>query len=291
MRGSLYQNSDITRTNPSCFVFLIDQSSSMAAPFGEDRSQPLTKAEGVALALNNLLRNLIITCSKSDGIRNYLDVCVIGYGATVGPAWVGALAGQEVVTIRDVAYNCAQMVERTRMVDDGFGQERPQVVRTPIWIAPVARGSTLMCQALQYTKQVLDDWLLRNASAFPPVIVHITDGEATDGDPAPLLKALSEVSSLNGPVTLFNVHLSSRREAEPLKFPDTVDALPLVDGKVDPYARMLFENASLLTPYMRTVAWENGLILTEEARAFVLNADPTLLVLALEIGTRPGNVW
>ncbi len=54
---------------------------------------------------------------------------------------------------------------------------------------------------------------------------------------------------------------------------------------------MLFERASLLTPFMRNVAWENGLYLSEQSRAFVLNADPTLLVLALEIGTRPGNVW
>ena len=42
---------------------------------------------------------------------------------------------------------------------------------------------------------------------------------------------------------------------------------------------------------MRTVAWENGLPLTDAAKAFVLNADPTLLVLALEIGTRPGKLW
>ncbi|HVK06710.1 MAG TPA: vWA domain-containing protein [Armatimonadaceae bacterium] len=291
MRG-LYQNSDITRNNPSCFLFLIDQSSSMAAPFGEDRANhPLTKAEAVALALNNLLRNLLITCSKSDGIRNYFDVCVIGYGANVGPAWSGPLAGQEVVTIRDVAQNCARILERTELVEDGFGEKHPQTVRTPVWVSPVARGSTLMCEALRYAHNVLEDWLMRNATCFPPVIVHITDGEATDGDPAPLLAALGNLTSLNGQVTLFNVHLSSRRAAEPLKFPDTPDALPLVEGKVDPYARMLFETASPLTSYMRTVAWENGLILSDQSRAFVLNADPTLLVLALEIGTRPGNVF
>jgi len=284
-------SSEITRNNPSCFLFLVDQSSSMAEPFGEDRSSGVTKAEGVALALNNLLRNLIITCSKSDGIRNYFDVAVIGYGATVGPAWTGALTGREMVTIRDVANNYARILERTETVDDGFGGKVEQKTQMPVWIEPRAKGSTLMCEALRYAHVVLSDWVLRNATAFPPVIVHITDGEATDGDPAPLLGALGELTTTNGKVTLFNVHLSSRRAAEPLKFPDKVEELPVVEGKVDPYARMLFERASLLTPFMRNVAWENGLYLSEQSRAFVLNADPTLLVLALEIGTRPGNVW
>jgi hypothetical protein len=284
-------SSEITRNNPSCFLFLVDQSSSMAEPFGEDRASGVTKAEGVALALNNLLRNLIITCSKSDGIRNYFDVAVIGYGATVGPAWTGALTGQEVVTIRDVANNHARIIERTEAVDDGFGGKDEQTTRFPVWIEPKAKGSTLMCQALNYANNVLSEWVLRNATAFPPVIVHITDGEATDGDPGPLLSALGELGTTNGKVTLFNVHLSSRRAAEPLKFPDSPDALPVVDGKTDPYAKLLFEKASPLTPFMRNVAWENGLYLNERSRAFVLNADPTLLVLALEIGTRPGNVW
>lgn len=284
-------SSEITRHNPSCFLFLIDQSSSMAEPFGEDRAAGVTKAEGVALALNNLLRNLIITCSKSDGIRNYFDVCVLGYGEKVGPAWNGALAGQEVVTIRDVANNFARIMERTEAVDDGFGGTVQQTTQTPVWIEPRAKGSTLMCEALGYAHTVLSDWLMRNATAFPPVIVHITDGEATDGDPSGWMAALANLTTTNGSVTLFNVHLSSRRAAEPLKFPDSVDALPKIEGATDPFSRMLFERASLLTPFMRNVAWENGLYLTEQSRAFVLNADPTLLVLALEIGTRPGNVW
>lgn len=290
---AVYASSDITRNNPSCFLFLVDQSSSMAEPFGEDRTNPQTKAEGVALALNNLIRNLIITCSKSDGIRNYFDICVIGYGQTVQPLWGGALAGQDMVSIREVANNYIGMTEKVDMVDDGFGfgQQVPRTTKTPIWVTPTAKGSTLMCTALRYSYDILSNWLLRSATAFPPVIVHITDGEATDGDPTPYLAALAGLGNHNGRVTLFNVHLSSRRQAEPLRFPDSADVLPKVAGRTDPYAKMLWESSSYLTPYMRNVAWENGLMLTDRSRAFVLNADPSLLVLALEIGTRPGAMW
>lgn len=287
---AVYNSSDITRNNPGFFLFLVDQSSSMADAFGEDRVSKQTKAGGVALALNNLLRNLVITCSKGDGVRNYFDVCVIGYGQTVAPAWRGALAGQEIVSIRDVANNYARLNETVENVDDGGNLVQNRTVQ-PVWIEPTASGSTLMCAALQYGHQILSEWLARAQTAFPPVVVHITDGEATDGDPAPHLRRLMESGNHNGNVTLFNVHLSSRRAAVPLSFPDSMKDLPHVEGRTDPYAKLLWEHSSYLTPYMRTVAWENGLLLTEQARAFVLNADPSLLVLSLEIGTRPGAMW
>ncbi len=272
-----YTNTEITRQNPSCFVFLIDQSSSMAASFEEDR----TKSEAVALALNNLLRNLILTCSKSEGIRDYFDVAVIGYGRYVGPAWGGSLAGRELVPISEVAASVLRMDEHPVEVAPGEWEK----VQAPVWVEPRAEGSTLMCNALSYVHQMLGYWLGRNPVSFPPVIVHITDGEATDGDPAAYFRALSELGTQNGRVSLFNVHLSSRKSATPLSFPDSTEQLP------DDYAKLLFNSSSFLTPYMRSVAWENGLPLTEKAKAFVLNADPSLMVLALEIGTRPGKLW
>ncbi len=280
-------NNGITRHNPSCFLFLVDQSSSMAQPFGEDRVAAQTKAEGVALALNNLIRNLVITCSKAEGVRNYFDIAVIGYGKTIGSAWTGALAGGEIVPIRDVAYNFARMAERTPAASG----VPVQTARVPVWVEPSAGGSTPMCEALHYSYGLLSNWLRTNNSAFPPVVVHITDGEATDGDPAPLMASLTDLKTANGSVTLFNVHLSSRWGAVPASFPDTPAALVDATGKPDPFARMLWERASVLTPFMRSVAWDNGIYLTPESKAFVLNADPTLMVLALEIGTRPGNIW
>lgn len=280
----MYVNSGITRNNPSCFLFIIDQSASMAQQFG-DRSEGQTKAEGVATALNNLLRNIIITCSKSDGIRNYFDVGVLGYGEMAGPAWSGPLMGRELVPIRDVAHYYARTVEKRETVVDPFGVETEQIVKLPVWVEPKAKGSTPMCEALNQAYEILKIWLLRNQNCQPPVIVHITDGEATDGSPAPVMAALTELKSANGPAILFNVHLSSRRDALPTSFPDTAEGLP------DAYARMLFEQSSYLTKYMRAVAWDNAMPLTEAAKAFVLNADPTMLVLALEIGTRASSIW
>ena len=86
---------EISRTNPTCFIFLVDQSSSMLKPFAGQTDKQ--KAEGVADAINRLLQNLILKCAKSDGIRDYFHVGVIGYGGSVASALGGALAGQTLV--------------------------------------------------------------------------------------------------------------------------------------------------------------------------------------------------
>ena len=59
---------EISRANPTCFLFLIDQSGSMAERFGGDLARPRPK--GVADAINRLLETLITRCSKGDYIAD-----------------------------------------------------------------------------------------------------------------------------------------------------------------------------------------------------------------------------
>src|SRR6516162_9726029 len=105
---------EISRANPSCFLFLIDQSRSMARPFGGQRG--IVKAQGVANAVNRVMQNLVLKCTKSDGIRDYFYVGVIGYGAKVGPAFSGGLAGQGLVRISDVADKPLRLEERSKKI-------------------------------------------------------------------------------------------------------------------------------------------------------------------------------
>jgi len=275
-------DAEISRTNPSCFLFLIDQSGSMDDPFGVGESQK-KKADGVADAINRLLQNLVIKCAKSEGVRDYYYVGVLGYGAKVGPAFGGALAGKELVAISEIADHPARVEERSKRADDGVGGLVDQTVKFPIWFDAVAKGGTPMCEVLKRAQGILSGWLAEHPDCSPPIVIHVTDGESTDGDPTAQAEAVQALRSSDGNVLLFNVHLSSSRSAA-IEFPDGEETLP------DKFAKLLFSISSSLPSYMRSVAQSEGYSVTDGTRGFVFNADIVSVIRFLDIGTRPSNL-
>ncbi len=159
-------SAEISRNNPSCFLFLIDQSGSMDDPIGGGEGTR-KKADGVADAINRLLQNLVIKCAKSEGVRDYFHVGVLGYGSTVGSAFSGALAGQELAPISQIADHPARVEERIKKVDDGAGGLVDQTIKFPVWFDAVAKGGTPMCAALQRAQRILANWLAQHPSCFP----------------------------------------------------------------------------------------------------------------------------
>lgn len=275
-------SAEISRGNPTCMLFLIDQSGSMDDPFGAGEGSQ-RKADGVATAINRLLQNLCIKCAKEEGIRDYFHVGVVGYGASVGPAFSGVLAGREMAAISEIESNPARLETRTRKIDDGVGGLLDQEVRFPVWFEPVASGGTPMCSALQLAKQILERWIAQHPNCFPPVVINITDGESTDGDPSPAAAAVRQLFTSDGPVFLFNAHCSSQRRS-PVEFPSTDAELP------DQYAKLLFSLSSPLTPFMVSYATSEGYPVQEGARGFVFNAEMVSMIKFLDIGTRPANL-
>lgn len=273
---------EISRSNPTCFLFLIDQSGSMADVFPGESTKK--KADGVADAINKLLQNLVIRCAREEGVRDYFHVGVLAYGSSVGPAFGGSLSGREIIPVSEIANSPVRIEDRAKKVDDGAGGLVDQKVRFPIWFDPTTGGGTPMCQALAQGKRIIQQWIAQHATGFPPVVIHITDGESTDGDPSAAMRELTSLSSNDGTVLLFNVHVSSNPNAVATAFPDSSSQLP------DQFARILFDGASLLTPAMRSVAAEHGFKLGEGAKGFVLNAELVQVIQALDIGTRPSNL-
>lgn len=277
---------EISRENPSAMLFLIDQSGSMVDPVGEGGQ---SKAEELASIINRLLQNIIIRCAMAEGVRDYYHVGVIGYGAQVGPAFAGPpLAEKDLVRLSEVAENPVRVEVRTKKVQDGAGGLVDQKVRFPIWFDPVAKGATPMCQALGRAQSVLAPWLDEHPSCFPPVVINITDGEATDhdGDVTNLLNAaesVKELSSSDGNVLLFNVHISAGGSI-PIEFPDNEEGLP------NEHARILFRMSSLLPDHLRAVARQEEFSVSADTRGFVFNADMVAVIKFLDIGTRPNTL-
>ncbi len=275
-------SAEISRSNPSCLLFLIDRSGSMEDPFGAGEVGR-SKADGVADAINRLLQNLVIKCAKSEGVRDYYQVGVIGYGSQVGPAFGGELTGRTLVPVSELAERPQRIEERSRKMDDGAGGLVEQTVRFPIWFDAVAQGGTPMCEALNLAEQTLSGWMTEHPSSFPPIVINITDGESTDGNPTVAAQRVRALTGSDGSPLLFNLHLSSERAA-PVEFPDNDAQLP------DRYSRLLFALSSELPPHIQQAAAQEGYRIGENPRGFVFNADMVSVIRFLDIGTRPANL-
>ena len=274
----------ITRDNPTCFLFLVDQSGSMQDPFGGEEKH---KDRGVADAINRLLQDLTIRCKRSDGVRDYFEVGLLGYGGAVGSAFTGALAGRELVPISDIDKNPARVDERTEPVRDEIGGHVESKRRVPIWLDPVARGGTPMCQALGLVEGIIKRWIAQHPDSYPPTVMHITDGEFTDGDPLEAARALMELATSNGNVLLFNCHLSSTEPPEggsEILFCGPDKELP------DDYARKLFEMSSVLPEPIREEAGREGFKVTAKSRGYAFNASLKHFVKWLDIGSGRTNM-
>jgi hypothetical protein len=272
---------EISRTNPTCFLFLVDQSSSMLEPFG--RQPEKQKAEGVADAINRLLQNLVLKCAKSEGIRDYFYVGAVVYGGRVASALGGAFAGQHLVPVSALANNPLRVEQRTRRVDDGAGGLIEQKFKFPVWFDAKPNGRTPMCEALGVAKQFVEVFLGRFPGCYPPLVVNITDGMSTDGNPLAAANALCELRSTDGKVLLFNAHISNS-PAIPVEFPDDEAGLP------DNFAKLLFRMSSLLPTRLLDAAQGDGFRAGDGARGFVFNADLVSIIRFLDIGTRVSGV-
>src|SRR3954464_2419049 len=228
---------EISRTNPTALLFLVDQSSSMDGPFGGQPGKK--KSEGVADAINRLLQNLVLKCAKADGVRDYFHVGVIGYGEDVGPKLAGTSAQQPLAPISAVANDPLRLEERKRMVDDGAGGLAEQAFRFPVWCEPVADGKTPMNAALGLAREVLVDFIATYPDCFPPLVINLTDGKPTDANPLDAAVALKAIKSTDGNVLMFNAHLSSS-PTPAICFPSDENVL------ADKYAKLLFRMSSIL---------------------------------------------
>jgi hypothetical protein len=270
-------SAEISRANPTCFLFLIDQSKSMLGP--TSGAPDRRKADAVADSINRLLYTLVLRCVWGQQVLDRFHVGVIGYGRQVTSGLGGPLAGRDLVPVSEVARSPLRVEQRVNKVDDGRGHLVEQPVRFPIWFEPAADGKTPMVAALERAAAVVGGFVVEHPTCYPPLVVNLSDGEATDGNPEMAAAHIRQLSSDDGCTLLFNVHLSST-PARPIEFPDSEAGLP------DDFARRLFRMSSCLPPPMLGPARQAGLDVSGASRGFVFNADLASVVRFLDIGTR-----
>lgn len=270
----------VDRNNPGALVFVIDQSASMSEQLhGVEVSKSVVLAEQI----NGLLFELVQRCTKAIGEppRPYFAIAVIGYGtdragtSVVGSQFRGGLAGHDWVWTSDLAQNPLRI--ESRQVVDSSGTRQ---YRMPIWIDPFAAGGTPMCKAFDVTGRLLKSWCDQYQNSFPPVVINITDGESTDGDPAVWADRLRRLRTSDGEVLLFNLEIGG--SGAPQAF--------LPHAPRSTASRLLWEMSSELPPFMQDIARSQGFEITAGARAFACNADFRSVVSFLNVGTSVGQL-
>jgi hypothetical protein len=239
-----------------------------------------SKAEFVADVLNKTIYTIAINCTKAAGTLNYFDVGVIAYGTGVTSALAGPLAGSWVSPIGSVSAHPLRVEERTKKVDDGAGGLVDQRVKFPVWFVPTSYGGTSMCAALAQAAEVLVDWCDAHPHSYPPTVLHVTDGESTDGDPEQIAADLRQISTTDGECLLFNLHVSAMTGGN-VVFPTSASQM------TDEYSQLLFRMSSCLPAEVASTAMEKGYSVTPESRGLIINANPELIVDFFDIGTRP----
>jgi uncharacterized protein YegL len=270
---------EISRTKPSCIAFLIDQSGSMAEGFEDIAAVDAAKAQGAADALNRCLANIIMRCTKDEGIRDYFNIGIWGYGTSVSTALPGTDVECPLIPVSEL-YSLSRIENRIRQIPDGKGGMRNQTIKYPVWVDPQADGETPMCGALEMVQNAIEGWMEEHSDSYPPTIINITDGASTDGDPRFVGWKLMQMANENrSRVLLFNIHITSNSKLPPILYPSS-------DKDLHSYAKLLFEMSSELPDKLVIESVMGGLDIQEGAHGFVFNGGLNDLIRFLDIGTR-----
>jgi hypothetical protein len=271
-------SAEISRANPGCLIFFVDQSGSMEEPIAGGTGQK--KKDMVADAINRLLYNIILRCGKEGGVRPYFDIGVWGYGGTSD---VRSAFGDGLLSITQVNERSKRVETRRRRVPDGAGGVFEEELPFPVWFDPAADGTTPMKAAFDTVVAPLGNWLGRHQNSFPPIIIHLSDGAyyPADQNPAQTAWQLMQMGTSAGNVLLFNCHISKEPGASVL-FPNDQQAAALQG-----LTRELYDISSPLPEKMRQAAQEKGYQCEAGARGYAFNADIVTMIDFLDIGTQP----
>lgn len=274
----------ITRKHRTAFLFTIDGSGSMSETI-LFRGREMTKAAAVAAVTNDLLFELIERARRSDGVRDYYDIAVVGYS---GDNQIRSLLphGASMISVRELAAQQAPVrleVVEHRLPDGGIALRE---IPAPAWIEAHAAGQTPMCEALRRVRDLAAAWTSRieNADSFPPVVFNITDGEATDCDDDELLAVAHQIRSLrttDGNALLINIHIAAGDSARTVFFPSAEES-----DYPNRYAALLYDCSSEMPEvFNESIREAKGPGAHPPFRGMSYNASAAELVAMLNIGS------
>ncbi len=275
----------ITRTHRTAFVLLIDCSGSMSEDI-RFRGELCTKAEAVATITNELIYELIERARRSDIVRNYYDLALVGYG---GDDEICSLLGDHTpcfISIDQLAQRDVPIQRRSIAIRRPDGSTTLRSLSSPQWITPRAAGNTPMLEAFRTARDLMHSWasIPAHAESFPPILFNITDGEMTDGSPEELRSVAEEIRAVgttDGTALLFNIHITADDRSQTLLLPSIDEPLPH-----DRNIELLYTISSEMPANFNALISDlKGPLSRPPFRAMSYNASAAELLTILDIGT------
>ncbi|MFR9566340.1 MAG: VWA domain-containing protein [Rikenellaceae bacterium] len=204
-----------------------------------------SKAEAVAQVANMIISELIERARRSDGVRDYYDIAVLGYSGDGVFSEFSQDGKSEFISVTELAKREPKVVHSEQITTDASGRMVRRSVKRKRWIEAKASGETPMYEAMCYLYDAANNWISKNKNrgAFYPIIYHITDGETTDCCHDSILDISNRIKSLrtdDGEALLINIHITSNESVAPLIFP-TEEELKSYDNR---YAQLLAASSS-----------------------------------------------
>ena len=135
-------------------------------------------SEAVARIVNHQINELVLRCIKTNEVRHYYDIAVIGYGSDAYSGWQGELEGRDFVSPQDLKEHPFKTITTRKEVRTRRGTVTKEVESVQ-WIDANDNGSwTRMDKAFGKAKELLEKWMEQHhdKDCYPPTIINITDG-------------------------------------------------------------------------------------------------------------------
>ena len=190
--------------------------------------------------------------------------------------------------ISDIADNPLDIIDELKKEPDGNGGFVEIEVQMPVWLKKQSKQLRIiedqkkenfnsLEKVFDVSYHIIKDWIRKNPDSFPPLIINVSCGVNNFSFyRVDVFRKLMELKTNDGNVLIFNSYLSD--DSIEVFFPNNINNLP------NEYTKFLYYLSSFLPDAMIEYATFSGRSIPSNAKGFLLNYSPEIIVNLLIFG-------
>lgn len=232
-----------TRNTPALIIYLLDMSGSMGEPFESG-----TKIDYVNRAISSALQRMVQRSTRGELISPRYHIAMAAYSDTVFDLLQG------IVPIDAIA-----------------AKGTPK-------LTPTNRTNTYA--AFEWALDLLQRNMGNLQGKPAPMVCHLTDGQFTGSDPAPLAAEIMRLQTGDGNVLVENIYVGPDLLKQPVTAIERWPGIVQESELQNQYAQQLFRMSSPLPASYAAVIGEEGYSLEAGSRMLIPGSSSELIELA-----------